>query len=60
MSTLATPSEVARYLGVSVGSLAQMRHLGRGPAFTKIGSRVRYRWASVESYVDQQTRQQTS
>lgn len=53
---LLTPTELAQYLGVSVGALAQLRYTGRGPAFTKAGRQVRYRMADVQAYLDANTR----
>lgn len=48
---LATPEEVAEYLGVSTQALAQMRWLGTGPVFTRVTPRtIRYRWADIEAY----------
>ena len=39
---LLTPEQMAARLKVSGKTLANMRSLGRGPAFVKVGSRVRY------------------
>ncbi|BCO35496.1 helix-turn-helix domain-containing protein [Mycobacterium heckeshornense] len=48
---LATPAEVAEALGTSPAGLAQMRYRGTGPAFVKVGRRVRYRWSDVRDYL---------
>jgi predicted DNA-binding transcriptional regulator AlpA len=56
---LVIPEVVANHLGVSCGQLAQMRYLGTGPEFIKIGSRVRYRMSAVSAWLDSQTRTQT-
>lgn len=48
---LATPAEVADHLGISEKTLAQWRWQQIGPAFTKVGGRVRYRWEAVDAYV---------
>lgn len=47
-----TPAEVsARWNGaVSVGTLANWRSAGRGPAFQKFGTRVRYPAAGLEQW----------
>lgn len=56
---LARPSEVATYLGTTPGGLGNLRYLGRGPKFVKVGRRVMYRWADVDAYVEAQTFAQT-
>jgi hypothetical protein len=56
---LVVPKVIADHLGVSAGQLAQMRYLGTGPEFIKIGSRVRYRMSAVVAWLDGQTRTQT-
>lgn len=47
-----TPQElVQRWNGaVTTGTLANWRNKGKGPAYTKFGSRVRYKLNSVELY----------
>lgn len=47
-----TPQElVQRWNGaVTTGTLANWRNQGKGPAYTKFGSRVRYKLESVEAY----------
>jgi hypothetical protein len=39
------------------GTLAAWRHLGKGPAFTKIGRRVFYRPNDVKTWIDAQRRE---
>lgn len=56
---LVAPSVVADYLDVSPGQLAQMRYLGTGPVYIKIGSRVRYRLSEVATWLDAHTQTQT-
>lgn len=51
---LATPPEVAAYLGVPVKTLAEWRSQGKGPEWRKVGRHARYRWESVESWLDRQ------
>ncbi|WP_333769815.1 helix-turn-helix transcriptional regulator [Streptomyces sp. IBSBF 2435] len=51
---LATPAELSAYLGVPVATLYQWRHQGLGPKVHKVGRHLRYRWAEVEAWVDQQ------
>ena len=53
MNTLLTPAEVARYLGVTIGTLSVWRCTGRYPLnFIKVGRRVMYRQSDVESFVN--------
>lgn len=57
MSTdpLYAPPTVAEHLGLSVQALALMRHEGTGPAYVKLGRRVRYRMSDVEAWLDANT-----
>jgi excisionase family DNA binding protein len=50
---LLSPEEVAEMLGVPVGTLANWRYQGRGPAFVKIGRHVRYRRSDVAGLVEE-------
>lgn len=43
--------EVAAWLGTTEGRLANLRCLGLGPSFVKIGHSVRYRRSDVEAYI---------
>ena len=54
--TLLGPADVATYLGVTEKTLAQWRWLRRGPRWVKVGGRIRYRWADVEKWLDEQAR----
>ncbi len=57
---LASPADVAKYLGISVAALAQQRFKGTGPRFVKINGRsVRYRWSDVVAWLDGQTFERT-
>lgn len=51
-SPLATPKEVAIEMRTTTASLAQDRYLGKGIPFVKDGSRVLYRWADVDAYIE--------
>ena len=55
--TLATPAEVADYLGVPVNTLTAWRYRGTGPRYCKIGRHVRYRWSDVEAFVAAQAKE---
>jgi len=48
---LLTTYEAARYLGMSPGSLSNWRSTGRGPTYIKLGSKVMYRKAEVERFI---------
>ena len=56
---LATPGELAEYLGNTVDGLAQWRFRGTGPRFIKVGRQVRYHWEDVEAWLSAQTFEQT-
>jgi excisionase family DNA binding protein len=53
---LMTVQDVARYLGVPVGTLRNWRVTGDGPPAARIGRHVRYRRADVESWVAERVR----
>ncbi|MDZ7673744.1 MAG: helix-turn-helix domain-containing protein [Acidimicrobiales bacterium] len=46
------PEEVAEVLGVPIGTLANWRYQGRGPAFVKVGRHVRYRRSDVLGWIE--------
>ncbi|HLF43853.1 MAG TPA: helix-turn-helix domain-containing protein [Acidimicrobiia bacterium] len=48
---LLTVAELARYLGVPVGTLYQWRYRSEGPAGFRVGRHVRYRWRDVEKWI---------
>ncbi|MGI2103744.1 helix-turn-helix domain-containing protein [Shewanella frigidimarina] len=53
MNTLLTPAEVARYLGVTIGTLSVWRCTGSYSLnFIKVGRRVMYRQSDVENFVN--------
>lgn len=52
---LATAEQVSEYLGVPVATLYQWRHRGIGPRGSKVGRWIRYRWADVEKWLDEQS-----
>ncbi|MGI8751517.1 MAG: helix-turn-helix transcriptional regulator [Acidimicrobiales bacterium] len=54
-AALATPPEVAAHLQIPEPTLAQWRYRGTGPASLRVGRHVRYRWADVERWEDEQT-----
>lgn len=50
MSSLADSREVAEYLGINPQTLANWSSQGKGPKFTKVGNRRRYRWEDVYAF----------
>ncbi|MFI6550103.1 helix-turn-helix transcriptional regulator [Streptomyces prunicolor] len=49
---LASPQEVAAYLGVPVKTLYQWKYRGIGPNVHKVGRHLRYRWSEVDAWVN--------
>jgi predicted site-specific integrase-resolvase len=45
------PPDIAELLDVSVRTLEFWRYQGRGPAFIRVGKRIRYRLSDVEAYL---------
>ncbi|MFI6324643.1 helix-turn-helix domain-containing protein [Nonomuraea sp. NPDC050556] len=45
--------EVADYLGIPQKTLVQWRWRGVGPRYIKVGRHIRYRWADIEKWLDQ-------
>ncbi|MEU1813433.1 helix-turn-helix domain-containing protein [Micromonospora aurantiaca (nom. illeg.)] len=52
---LATAEQVSEFLGVPVATLYQWRHRGVGPRGAKVGRHLRFRWADVEKWFEDQT-----
>ena len=59
MERLVAPADLAEQLSVTVGQLAQMRYLGTGPEYLKVGTRVRYAPSDVQAWLDGQRRART-
>lgn len=51
-SGLAKATEAAEYLGTTVAQLARLRWEGIGPAYTRLGRSIRYRWVDIDAWVD--------
>lgn len=47
-----TPEQAAERIGLSYGKLAKLRMTGEGPAFLKLGRKIMYRIADIESWLD--------
>jgi excisionase family DNA binding protein len=54
MARLMTPEEVSDYLTVPLGTLANWRYQGRGPAFVRLGKHVRYRARDLTDWIETQ------
>lgn len=53
---LATDQDFADFAGLSIGQIAQLRYLGRGPKFIRVtGRQVRYRWEDIDAWLDTRT-----
>lgn len=46
--------EVSRVTGLAVQTLRNYRHLGKGPAYCKVGRAIRYRMEDVVNFMDEQ------
>lgn len=53
MTVWLTPQQVADRTGFTVGTLANWRFLGRGPASVKVGTRIRYDEAVLTQWQEQ-------
>ncbi|MEO3853718.1 helix-turn-helix domain-containing protein [Acrocarpospora sp. B8E8] len=54
---LATEDDLAEFLDKPKGTLRNWRYRGIGPTWARLeGGSVRYRWADVERWLDQQSR----
>ena len=51
MSKMLNTVEAALFLGLSSGTLEVWRCLGRGPKYSKLGSRVLYEKSDLESFI---------
>ena len=49
---LLSAREVADKLKLTEGALAQMRYLGYGPRFLRIGRRIRYRESDIDDWLE--------
>lgn len=44
-------ADVAEYLDIPAATLDKWAHLGKGPAYVKIGRHTRYRWEDVDAWI---------
>jgi excisionase family DNA binding protein len=56
LAPLLTTADVAQLLDVNERTLGFWRYAGKGPAYLKVGRRVRYRPADVEAYLEARRR----
>lgn len=57
---LLTPAEAAQFTRLTVGQLAQLRYLGRGPAYLNpTPRRILYRRSDLESWLSASERRST-
>lgn len=57
---LMTSAEVGDLLALTSGALAQLRYMGTGPKFVKLGGRaVRYRREDLDEWIARHTRERT-
>jgi len=59
MNDLLTPDQLADEWGIPVQTLAQWRYLGKGPAFVRLGRKIRYRRPDLNAYLESQRRTRT-
>jgi predicted DNA-binding transcriptional regulator AlpA len=60
MRQLLNVLEAAKYLRMAPQTLAKMRCEGTSPPFIKVGRRVLYDLAEIDSWLDQRRRRSTS
>ncbi|MEU3730287.1 helix-turn-helix domain-containing protein [Streptomyces sp. NPDC033538] len=51
---LATPQELADYVGVPLSTVYQWSSRGGGPKFIRVGRHLRARWDDIEKWLDAQ------
>ncbi|AEM87052.1 excisionase family DNA-binding protein [Streptomyces violaceusniger] len=56
---LATPDELAVYLGVSKATIYQWSSRGGGVPLIRVGRHLRARWTDVDAWLQQQVEQKT-
>ena len=52
---LATPKDLADYLGVPIKTVYEWNSRGTGPKHRKVGRHVRYRWDDVDKWLEAQS-----
>lgn len=59
-ATTVSPSDAAERLGLTVGTLANLRYRGGGPAYIRVGNRIRYRLSDLATWLDARVRKSTT
>lgn len=49
---LATPPQIAEYLGVPLGTVYQWSSRGGGPRMSRVGRHLRAKWEDLDAYLD--------
>lgn len=49
---LATPQQIAEYLGVPLGTVYQWSSRGGGPRMSRVGRHLRAKWEDLDAYLD--------
>jgi predicted DNA-binding transcriptional regulator AlpA len=57
---LLSTADVADFLGVSASALNKWRLTGSGPRFIRLGSRIAYRPAEVDAFIESRSCRSTS
>ncbi len=60
MDDLLDTRQLAARLDLQPATLEQWRWSGKGPAYVKLGGRVRYRVQDLESWIESRVRRSTS
>jgi excisionase family DNA binding protein len=47
-----TPTEAGQLMGISISTLYRLRRSGSGPAWLRLGGKVRYRTSAIQAYLD--------
>ncbi|PZU20634.1 MAG: excisionase [Shinella sp.] len=55
MDHLISPEDAANILNISISTLAKMRLAGTSPRYVKLGRRVAYRPADIETWIEAQS-----
>lgn len=60
ISPVVNTLDASKYLGLSTSTLTKMRVTGAGPKFIKLSSRVLYRIADLDLWINEHVRRSTS
>lgn len=54
LKRMLTREEAGQYIGLSGKTLENWQHLGKGPRYTKIGSKVNYDISDLDAWIEEQ------